>query len=212
MRIISQNINSLQIFNEFKLNQLFQSLRKHKIDISLLTEMNVNERNNESRNIIHNISRMYWPSSASNITSTKAKNAIVTHRGRAMTMIHGTLSERVKTKSSDPIGRWNSIALFRPSAPPIVVVYAYMPCYNSQPGITTYNHNIFKQHNGINKIENVKKKCWEELEEFITKLTKDAGGNHNRHGCELRHTKHIKCSITNGDTMQTRRRNSDKIP
>ena len=105
-------------------------------------------------------------------------------------MVHDRLVGRVKSKGSDLHGRWSFTCLYRGNLNPICIINAYMPCCQSNPGMTTYTQQLY-QRLEVSNVNQVREKCWEDLAEFIDNkrnegqaiiLGMDANANPNDEG------------------------------
>ena len=77
------------------------NLHKYDIDITQLTEINLNINQNEEWDRIRATSQVIWGNNSINISQTPNRTFRKSNRGGTCTMVHGKLTAKVKRKGKD---------------------------------------------------------------------------------------------------------------
>ena len=170
MRILLQNVNSLQVQQPVQLQYMMATINKEEIDISLLTEANTNHKKQEEHDTIWTSAGTIWPFNSIQASNVNDKFPSVYQPGGTCTIIHGKYVSRIKAKHADVYGRWKWYELNRKGAKPLAIINAYMPCINSDPGQLTYQMQLYRIIPNISTPASVRNTCWNDLTSFVKDL------------------------------------------
>lgn len=204
LRLLVQNVSSISLPHEFKLQHLLQRIDDMAIDITCLSEHSMNTYNTKVHELWWKNINCIWRQSKTVMTSTPDRSAKLCKYGGSLLLVAPSTSQRTKISGQDPMGRWVWVDLYTKSKP-LRIISAYMPCQQSlqAAGPWTYYRQLWRSHRAIstNPYE-PRSAAWKDLTTFIKYsssthnilLGMDVNCNANRTSNELASLKN-KCNL-----------------
>jgi hypothetical protein len=91
------------------------------------------------RQTLHDIAKQTFQSYALDMASSPVTAANNYQPGRVMSIMHGHMIGRIKSRGNDKQGRWTYIKLLGRSDKVITLISAYQVCVNARTGTTAYH-------------------------------------------------------------------------
>ena len=136
-RLLLQNPNGIDTNDKcLEFGSILQDMKKYKIDMLLLPEININSRNFQLVDNLRAATSMHLNNGILNITNTPYFPQSTYQPGGVLTATSNTLASRSAASSSDPAGRWTCNSFYGKQA--FLKIYClYRVCPSTDSGVIT---------------------------------------------------------------------------
>ena len=167
LRIILQNINSLQPQYPQRIQDTISKLHELGTDLSLLTEINCNSKRADIYDLLWTISKSISDSASIVTSRVPSTNNVVYQPGGTASIEMVPFIGKIKAKKTDSLGRWSWLEVYKQQENLVIIINDYIPCTQSNLGPLTYQSQLYKNIPALRSINQVKDKFWVELKRFI---------------------------------------------